>query len=428
MVRATIRTLRRLAPAILLALPTATGCVVLERDSPCGDGIPYCGELFAATLGCPSDGSVECCRWDADRDDWVKHRIAVRCDGPDAWEPVDPGRDPGPQDVPVSDPSPDPAPDTGPDVAPDAPDVAPDIPTDVTDVPPTDVPPSDVPDVPPLPARLVLDPDSLTFYDLPIGSIRFAVSGHDPEARTCVTLVWDFSNTDRRPGPFCDDFGPGFPYAIVRQDTDGPCADWNYGGSHPVLSAEGCLDWAGFGPDDMDYANVVAVLGPADRPTEVVVDNRSRFDVPPVFLGLSFFGTEPAHAWVQTGDDYGLPTWVQVMDDDGAILMLDRCDLPVCGQGGGVCGIAWHRALDVMDGRPAGGIWLAWDGMRRVPAASGDCWERVPVPDGAYVARFCWARTIEEGDLGPDLVDPHCSDVPFQLPAERVGMQVSFEG
>lgn len=444
--------------AMLGALPlvASQGCLPGEFDSECGEGIPYCGDLRVADLGCPADGRVSCCRWDEPRRDWVVHQLFVTCDGPDAWTPTDAGPDTGydaPHDADIE-----PAVDTGPtqdidpwvdadvgpgpDVGPDldvtqdpGPDAPPDTPTDVdgdvsdiSDVSDSlDVP--DAPDVPPLPQELVLDPNSLMFFDLPIGSIRFAVSGHDPVARVCVTLVWDFSNTGREPGPFCDDFGPGFPYAIVFQDTDGPCGEWEYAGTHPVLDAEGCLDMAGFtGTHGQDYANLVVTVGTADAPTRIVVDNRATFEVPPVFLGLAFYGEVPRDAWVQTGDDYGLPTWVQILDPDGPILMFDRCDLPVCGQGGGVCGIAMHRAVNVTGGGTAGRIWLTWDGRRRVQDVDDDCWQRPPLPPGEYTVRFCWGNTVQGGDLGPDVVDPHCAEEAFQLPTERVGMQVSFEG
>lgn len=441
----------RLLGGLVLALALSTGCVFEARDSPCGEDIPFCAELMAGNLGCPSDGLVTCCRWEPATNRWLSHEIRLTCNLPDAWEPRD-----GWQDVAIDAGRPDAEPDPGPDGAVDVsldpmidpgPDAAPDPGLDVTvDVPPDPGPdtsfdiapdglhdtPADLPDVPPLPAELVLDPDTLTFFDLPIGSIRFAVSGHDPEARVCVTLVWDFSNTGREPGPFCDDFGPGFPYAIVIQDTDGPCGAWEYAGTHPVQNAEGCLDMAGFsGTHGVDYANVVATIGPAESPTRVVVDNRGYFDVPPVFLGLSFYGDLPRDAWVQTGDDYGLPTWVQIRDAEGPILMFDRCDLPVCGEGGGVCGIAMHRAVNVTGGGTSGRIWLAWDGYGRVPdTTTGNCWQRVPIPAGEYTARFCWGNAVEEDSPGPgpDVIDPHCSDVPFQLPADRVGMQVSFEG
>jgi hypothetical protein len=443
--RTNTRMLRRFAGVATLPL-MALGCVLSEPGSPCGEDIPFCAELMAGSLGCPSDGRFTCCRWEPATNRWVTHEIRLTCNLPDAWEPRDGWQDdttdaggpdaepdPGPDgavDAPL-DPMVDPGPDVPPDVPPDP---GPDLPADIVqDLPgelPSDVPADLVPDVPPLPADLVLDPNSLTFFDLPIGSIRFAVSGHDPEARVCVTLVWDFSNTGREPGAFCDDFGPGFPYAIVIPDTDGPCGAWEYAETHPVQHAEGCLDMVGFtGTTGLDYVSIVATIGPAESPTRVVVDNRAQFDVPPVFLGLSFYGDLPRDAWVQTGDDYGLPTWVQIRDDDGPILMFDRCDLPVCGEGGGVCGIAMHRAVNVTGGGTSGGIRLTWDGHRRIPdEATSDCWRRVPMPAGEYTARFCWSDTVDEGGLGPDVQDPHCTDVPFQFPTERVGMQVSIEG
>jgi len=428
MARPNRRPLRDVSWLCALAVFAGTGCLVVERDSPCGEHIPYCGELLVADLGCPADGRVACCRWDDRRDDWVVQSIRLDCTDRDVWEPLDRGQDAGPApDVPVDvapqdglvDLPPEPGNDPGLDAPPDVP---PDAPLDAADVADADL------DVPPLPASLVLDPDSLSFFGLPIDSIRFAVSGHDPDARVCVTLVWDFSNTGRTEGPFCDDFGPGFPYAIVHRDTDGPCGGWAYGGTVDVVASEGCLDMAGFGPTSMDFADIRATLETGDGQTVVTVDNRDAFPVPPVFFGLSFVGETPRDAWVQTGDDFGLPTWVSVREDGVPFVLYDRCDVPVCGDSSGVCGIAWHRVVNVTDGGASGTIWQTWDGHRREIDETGMCWERVAAPSGTYTARFCYGDEVSEVDIGPDVLDPHCTDVEFTMPTDRVELQVSFEG
>jgi hypothetical protein len=94
--------------------------------------------------------------------------------------------------------------------------------------------------------RLVLDPATLIFFDLPINSVRYAVAGHDPVARACVSIIWDYSNTghlgDERTLQ-CDKNEPGFPYVIIENDTDGPCNAWNYGANVSVKSARGCVQF-----------------------------------------------------------------------------------------------------------------------------------------------------------------------------------------
>ncbi len=88
---------------------------------------------------------------------------------------------------------------------------------------------------------LVLDPSTLVMFELPIGSIRYAVGGHDPEHNTCVSII--FSN----PGveEHCDDFdvgeGVNFPYVVITPGGSPPCMDWDYAGNVTVDAAAGCM-------------------------------------------------------------------------------------------------------------------------------------------------------------------------------------------
>src|SRR5688572_23040893 len=96
-------------------------------------------------------------------------------------------------------------------------------------------------DEPPL-DWLDIDPSTLTFFSLPIGSIRYAVSGHDPDARICATVVWTINSIDEAVAR-C---GASEPYVYLVPDTDGPCGQWDYGGNVVTDSAEGCYDFAEF--------------------------------------------------------------------------------------------------------------------------------------------------------------------------------------
>jgi hypothetical protein len=92
--------------------------------------------------------------------------------------------------------------------------------------------------------RLVLDPASLVFFDLPINSIRYAVAGYDASARTCVSIIWDYSNTGHATTRQCDNFGPQFPYVIIETETDDPCDSWTYGSTDvTVESVSGCVEF-----------------------------------------------------------------------------------------------------------------------------------------------------------------------------------------
>lgn len=105
-------------------------------------------------------------------------------------------------------------------------------------------------------ATFALTPDSLLFYSLPIGSIRYAVSGYEPVTDSCVTLVWYISDTSTQFDPLCgtqpDDPPFADPYAIVAPPTpagdppDGPiygarmCEVWNYGPNATIQALTGC--------------------------------------------------------------------------------------------------------------------------------------------------------------------------------------------
>ena len=106
-------------------------------------------------------------------------------------------------------------------------------------------------------AMRVLDPTSLEFFDLPIGSIRYAVSGRDPQANTCVTAVWSYSNFGMEIVKHCEDFIPGFPYVLITPDTGSPCGQWDYWGNTEFESGQGCVEFADF---EGSTANVVDVI------------------------------------------------------------------------------------------------------------------------------------------------------------------------
>ena len=88
---------------------------------------------------------------------------------------------------------------------------------------------------------LVLDPSTLVMFELPINSIRYAVSGHDPEHNTCVSIIFSYPGVEEH----CDDFKIGengdFPYVVITPGGAPPCMDWDYGGNVTVDAASGCM-------------------------------------------------------------------------------------------------------------------------------------------------------------------------------------------
>ncbi len=277
---------------------------------------------------------------------------------------------------------------------------------------------------------LVLDPETLSFFGLPINSLRMAVAGHDPDARVCATIIWDYSNNGMSFGPHCDDFFPGFPYVVLETDTDGPCGAWDYGTDVQTVSASGCVDFAMLSPFGVDLADVEVVVASDAFTGSIRVDSHAAAVPAPVSFGISYTTDIPESVWVQSGDDLGLPGWVDVRDDDDLpVWLFDRCDIPICDEGGGACGQALPQVLDVTQGGYGGQVFVTWDGHRRALVASGDCLERVPAPPGDYVARFCFGWSVTEPGPGGEVLDPWCEEVPFTLPgAEKVVLQADFGG
>jgi hypothetical protein len=87
--------------------------------------------------------------------------------------------------------------------------------------------------------EFVLDPNTLEFFELPIGSVRYAVAGQDVDSDTCVTLVW-WGSED----PICAQGDmQDWPYVVVRPNDQAPCTQWDYGGNVAIADAQGCADF-----------------------------------------------------------------------------------------------------------------------------------------------------------------------------------------
>jgi hypothetical protein len=112
-------------------------------------------------------------------------------------------------------------------------------------------PPPERPAPTPTPTIALRD---LVFFDLPIDSLRYAVSGHDRATGLCITAVFFLNEQaplDRR----CDDFDhTWFPYVVVEPADAAGC--WDYGSDVTLESARGCVDWAAFGPTHADEATL----------------------------------------------------------------------------------------------------------------------------------------------------------------------------
>jgi hypothetical protein len=115
---------------------------------------------------------------------------------------------------------------------------------------------------------IVLDPSTLEFFELPIGSLRYAVAGQDQASNTCVTLVW-WGNTD----PICAMPGmQDWPYVVITPGAQAPCMQWDYGGNVNVDNATGCVDFA-VGPPLTATVDVVVQVSGGPYTGTIVADN-----------------------------------------------------------------------------------------------------------------------------------------------------------
>ncbi|MBM4389408.1 MAG: hypothetical protein FJ088_16855, partial [Deltaproteobacteria bacterium] len=174
-------------------------------------------------------------------------------------------------------------------------------------------------------STLVLDPASLIFFSLPINSIRYAVSGHDKQTNTCVTIIWDYSNNGEYLGAHCGHFYPGFPYVIVKPDEPETCGIWNYGSNDPVLEkAEGCVDFKELGNTNMDMVDVELTVKGDIFTGKIIAGNRSYIIPAPVSMGIEYTTDIPEDVYVQAGNALGLPDWVVVKKEGVQLKIFDQ--------------------------------------------------------------------------------------------------------
>jgi hypothetical protein len=276
--------------------------------------------------------------------------------------------------------------------------------------------------------KLVLDPSTLTFFGLPINSVRFAVSGYDPDAKVCVTIIWDFSNNGEYEGAHCDDFYPSFPYVIIIPDAKGQCGQWDYGSNIAMVKAEGCVDFDDFAPAGMDLVDVsVQVQSPMFTGT-IIADNRTVKTPQPVSFGLAYITDIPENVYVQKSDELGLPAWLKVKKDGKEIWLFDRCDIPLCDKPSGVCGAALPTVLNITNNSYSGSVYLTWDGKIRTVDPVKNCLKSSPAETGNYTAEFCFGWQVQGYGAPATVVNPICKELDFTLPAEKVVYYANYGG
>jgi hypothetical protein len=263
----------------------------------------------------------------------------------------------------------------------------------------------------------VVEPSSLDFYYLPINSLRGAVTGYVPEARACVTVVWDYSNTGRLPVRLrCDEQGDGFPYVILETDTDGPC-DQSLGaevGEVIVAEAKGCVDFAGEA-GSLDLVDVSLEVESEAFTGELVVSNLRGIEPRVVPMGVVYGSDIPERVYVQSVGSSGAPGWLRVTQGGVDVQLFDTDDLPRCGEDEQPDPAPLEVGV-VLDGTSArGGYFRYWDGMRRVLREAG-CYSLEPLPPGEYDAEVCFGYEFDAIDSGDVIRTPFCLDQRFTWP------------
>ncbi|GMV43990.1 MAG: hypothetical protein AMXMBFR64_57060 [Myxococcales bacterium] len=279
------------------------------------------------------------------------------------------------------------------------------------------------------PPFVVLDPSTLTFFTLPIGSIRHAVAGHDPSKHICATLIWDFSNNGEPPVAHCGMFYQGFPYAIIETDTDGPCGAWDYGSDLVTGYAAGCVDFAAHGPASMDLIEVNVHVESDAASWVIHANNLGLYDPPPAFFGIEYSTDIPEDVWALAAGPDSVPGWVKVTKDGAPIRLFPHCGVPRC-DGGPTppCGQP-DVVVSLTGGDYSGSIHAAWDGrIREIDEALG-CQTATVAPDGAYEATLCFSWTVEGAKTGQG-PSVQCKTVPFTIPIGELSLTwiASFGG
>jgi hypothetical protein len=271
---------------------------------------------------------------------------------------------------------------------------------------------------------LVLDPNSLNFFSVPIDSVRWDVAGFAPAARTCVAVMWDYSNTGHAQGAHCDEFGSMFPYVTITTNTDGPCNDWSYSGGVQVDGWSGCVDFRTY--QGINYVNsIVSVTSPAFT-GQIILDNRSVLPAKPVVFGLKYTASASGAIYVQTSSDHGIPAWVSVTKDGADVAMFDPCELPACSTGKtGTCAATSHTVLNITRSTKSGVAYQTWDGLVRGVDTAQNCTTTVPATAGNYRAKICYGTSTTTVASGIDVASPQCVYQDFTYPTEQVVVTVA---
>jgi hypothetical protein len=272
---------------------------------------------------------------------------------------------------------------------------------------------------------LRLDPETLSFFMLPIGSVRFAVGGFSAEHGLCASIIWWDERTR------CGDLGESRVYVVLSEADAPPCEAWDYQPNVETTRAEGCVDVPPLGENGLVEVGLVDVELDVSGELfsgRIIADNRSTFSPARVSLGLTVTSAAPVTLYVPRGDTQGSPGWVQGYRDLQAVNFFDRQSVPNCD--GSEPGDAVGSDQVFMDHATTGAVFTTWDGNLYVEVqdaqTGGLCETPEPAPPGEYSVELCFGASVLDDDSGNSVLDVVCVTEPFELPTESVFAQAQY--
>lgn len=286
---------------------------------------------------------------------------------------------------------------------------------------------------------LHLDPDTLNFFSLPIGSIRTAVAGRAQGTNTCVTVVFDYSNRFLPTPARCGNFEEAPPYVVLTPNAPpGPCTEWDYGSQHEFVSMDGCVDFEELGTVGVPSINLAdftltvreAMGGPE---TVIHVDNRDTYDPRPVSLTLKYVTDQAGEPiFAQRSDVNSELGWLELEGDNTPVPLRMGCNMGAC-QNSPIqppaCGFNEGQTFNLIPAQGfSGSLSFTWTGQTMNMPTANDC----HVPQNAhprdYAVRGCFGFSSMETGQGSFVASPRCQETLFRYPTDRVEILVNGGG
>lgn len=275
--------------------------------------------------------------------------------------------------------------------------------------------------------RLVLEASTITFFSLPIDSVRYAVAGYDAAHRTCATVIWNWSPFG---GARCSDATAGAnPYVVIVPNTDPPCSNWEYGGNVEAVGWKGCVDFASGGTGINRVDAEVTVQGDSFSGTIVA----KKGPAGAVTFGFEYLSDLPESVYVQSSDPYGNPAWLHVTKAGEAVRLFDDCAHVKCDSEPTTCDASQRVARSITRGSAStgvyGSVYATWDGYIRssTTTQTGECIVETQAAPGNYQVEICYGLSTVD-NAGAEVENPTCVTRDFTYPTDRVVVTVDHRG